>query len=242
MGELGWNTELGDAWNVDRAVWDGIEIGISSRGEVVSGSSRSAAVDAMGRRNWEDSCSRGTCEESARTEGAAVRVLAETASNCSVDTLVVVAGGRNSGEGWNVVAADVLGDDGEGVRAAGELDGDGRVTALDELGAEGLGSSNTSVDCGNPNPPSLLKTTGGTAELTGNTTEATTLLSAAVLLLAVAVVSTWGRAEMLLGGRGRRSTVWLDIMNCSDSDSSGMSWLVAVASGVGVVRGEGVPG
>ena len=62
------------------------------------------------------------------------------------------------------------------------------------------------------------------------------------LLVAVAVVSTWGCAAILLVGRGRRSTVWLDIMNCSDSDSSGPSWLVAVTSGVCVVRGNSVPG
>ena len=174
-GELGWSTELGEAWSEDGMVWNGIEIGISSRGEVVSGSSRS--VDAMGRRNSDDSCSRGTCEDSAETEGAAAMVLAETATsvaNCSVDTLVVV-GGRTSDEGWGAMAADVLGDDGDGMRVTGVLGGGGdeNVTALDKPGDEGLGSSNTSVDCGNSNTPRLLKTVGGTAELTS---EVTTLL------------------------------------------------------------------
>ena len=71
--------------------------------------------------------------------------------------------------------------------------------------------------------------------------DTTTLLrdTPSVLASTEAVVSTW---VMLLVGRGRRSAIWLDIMNCSDSDSSGTSWLVGVTSGVGVVRGEGVPG
>ena len=124
---------------------------------------------------------------------------------------------------------------------------------------EAVGSSRTSVDCRGSNTPRLLRATGKLTVLekftVGDTTEAATLLAAVagvtitlsreaptVLASTETVVSTWGCAEMLLVGRGRRSTVWLDIMNCSDSDSSGMSWLVTVASGVGAVRGEGVPG
>ena len=35
--ELSKRAELGEAWNKDEVVWNGIEVGISASGEIVSG-------------------------------------------------------------------------------------------------------------------------------------------------------------------------------------------------------------
>ena len=112
---------------------------------------------------------------------------------------------------------------------------------------EGRGSSNTSVDSITSR---LLKTAGGPSileELTAEDVTGVTTLPAVVLLNAptdwtvllvsvVAVVSNWDCSVVVMFRRRGMSTVWLDITNCTDSDGSGPPGLVAVPSGVSVVR------